>query len=227
MKNKIIIACSKKWFYENAQVKKFLKKKNIIIIKNKKEFNKKNIEKINPDYIFFPHWSHKVNKIILNKFKCICFHTAPLPYGRGGSPIQNLIKRNFKKSPVCALRMTDKIDSGPIFIKKNISLEGSLENIFDKLSSIIIKMIDTLIKKKISPIEQKGKVVFFNRIKKNESEIKNEKNILAIYNKIRMLDSKEYPKAFIKVKKYKLYFFKAKFKKNSVLCNAKIVKIKK
>ena len=123
--------------------------------------------------------------------------------------------------------MTDKIDSGPIFIKKNISLEGSLENIFDKLSSIIIKMIDTLIKKKISPIEQKGKVVFFNRIKKNESEIKNEKNILAIYNKIRMLDSKEYPKAFIKVKKYKLYFFKAKFKKNSVLCNAKIVKIKK
>ena len=72
----------------------------------------------------------------------------------------------------------------------------------------------------------KGKVVFFNRIK-NESEIKNEKNILAIYNKIRMLDSKEYPKAFIKVKKYKLYFFKAKFKKNSVLCNAKIVKIKK
>ncbi len=57
---------------------------------------------------------------IIKNYNCICFHTAPLPYGRGGSPIQNLIKRNYKKTPICALKMSNKIDAGPIFLKKNI-----------------------------------------------------------------------------------------------------------
>ena len=49
-----------------------------------------------PKYIFFPHWSKKVDTKIVNNYECVCFHETDLPYGRGGSPIQNLILRNQK-----------------------------------------------------------------------------------------------------------------------------------
>ena len=113
--------------------------------------------------------------------------------------------------------MSNKIDAGPIFLKKNISLNGNLDQIFERISST----------KKIKPVEQKGKVFFFKRFKKKESEIKNEKNIIEIYNKIRMLDSEEYPKAYIKINKFKFYLSKANIRKNTLSCDAKIIKTRK
>ena len=92
MKYNIIIACSKNWFLREKKIKKFLELKNVYIIKNKRDLNLKKLARIKPKYIFFPHWSYKVKDKIINKYNCICFHTAPLPFGRGGSPIQNLIK---------------------------------------------------------------------------------------------------------------------------------------
>ena len=123
--------------------------------------------------------------------------------------------------------MSNKIDAGPIFLKKNISLNGNLDQIFERISSTIVKMVEILIKKKIKPVEQKGKVFFFKRFKKKESEIKNEKNIIEIYNKIRMLDSEEYPKAYIKINKFKFYLSKANIRKNTLSCDAKIIKTRK
>ncbi len=227
MKKKIIFASSKKWFFKSQKVKNFLKNNEAIIISDKKKLNKNIIKKINPSFIFFPHWSYKVNTNIIKNYNCICFHTAPLPYGRGGSPIQNLIKRNYKKTPICALKMSNKIDAGPIFLKKNVSLNGNLDQIFERISSTIVKMVEILIKKKIKPVDQKGKVFFFKRFKKKESEIKNEKNIIEIYNKIRMLDSEEYPKAYIKINKFKFYLSKANIRKNTLSCDAKIIKTRK
>ena len=122
MKN-ILIVCSKNWFFENVEVKKFIKKKNVKIINSKKKLNIKYLKYVNPSIIFFPHWSYKVSKRIIQKYNCICFHTGPLPQGRGGSPIQNLIMINKKKSTVCALKMTENIDAGPIFLKKKLALK--------------------------------------------------------------------------------------------------------
>src|SRR3989344_2525543 len=61
------------------------------------------IQRIKPRYIFFPHWSWLVPKEILELAECVCFHETDLPYGRGGSPIQNLIARGHKKTMVCAI----------------------------------------------------------------------------------------------------------------------------
>ena len=147
-KKKIIIACSKKWFLESLRVRNFLKSKNIKLITRKKKLNLSYLNKLNPSIIFFPHWSYKVNQEIIKKYKCVCFHTAPLPYGRGGTPIQNLILKNFKKSPVCALKMTNEYDAGPIYQKRIVSLSGTLDQIFERISLKILDMIRILIKKK-------------------------------------------------------------------------------
>ena len=42
--------------------------------------------------IFIPHWSFIIPKEIYQNFECILFHMTDLPFGRGGSPLQNLIK---------------------------------------------------------------------------------------------------------------------------------------
>ena len=126
------------------------------------------------------------------------FNTAPLPFGRGGSPIQNMIFKKIKESPVCAVHMTNKIDSGPIYLKKMISLSGNLEDIFVRISFAIIQMIKILIKKKNSTKKANWESCEIKKeIKKNQSEIKIEKNINEIFDKIRMLDMDEYPNAYI------------------------------
>ena len=57
----------------------------------------------------------------------------------GGSPIQNLILRKLKSTPVCALKMTKNIDAGPVYLKETIKLSGNLDLIFDKISIVILK----------------------------------------------------------------------------------------
>jgi len=224
--DKILFVSSKKWFFLNKDIKKLIKKKNIYKITDKKKLNLKNISKINPTKIFFPHWSYRVPDKILKKFECICFHTAPLPYGRGGSPIQNLIIRKFKKAPVCAIKMTNKIDSGPIYSKKNISLNGSLNEIFERISNAILFMITKIIKNKIIPKHQSGKPLYFKRINEKESIINQFEKLDSIYDKIRMLDSDEYPNAYYKFGNTIIKLQGAKTKKNYILCNAKIFKTK-
>lgn len=224
--DKILFVSSKKWFFLNKDIKKLIKKKNIYKITDKKKLNLKNISKINPTKIFFPHWSYRVPDKILKKFECICFHTAPLPYGRGGSPIQNLIIRKFKKAPVCAIKMTNKIDSGPIYSKKNISLNGSLNEIFERISNAILFMITKIIKNKIIPKHQSGKPLYFKRINEQESIINQFEKLDSVYDKIRMLDSEEYPNAYFKFGNTIIKLQGAKNKRNYILCNAKIFKTK-
>ena len=226
MKNKVIIACSKDWFLKSRNVKKFINDNNILIIKDKKKLKFNYIKKINPKIIFFPHWSHKVDNKIINNFKSICFHTSPLPFGRGGSPIQNLIIQNFKRAPVCAIQMTQILDGGPIYLKKTVSLSGNLDEIFYRVSKIIIEMIKILIRKKIKPKKQIGKPFIFKRIDKKASEIKKEKEIREIYNKIRMLNAPDYPNAFIKLNKLRFVLTNPILKNNTILYNAKIIKVK-
>jgi len=225
VKKKYIIACSKKWFIENYSKKKL--KKNFVLITKKNDLNISKILKINPRYIFFPHWSYVIPKNIYNTYECIIFHTSPLPYGRGGSPIQNLIKRNFKNSPVCAIRVEKNFDTGPIYKKYDISLNGNLDEIFKRITLQIEKLIKFIIKNKPQPKKQRGRGKLFIRLKPKNSIIKkNEENINKIYNKIRMLDSKEYPKAFICYGKFKIYFEGAKIINNKIETRAIIQKSK-
>ena len=87
-----ILYCIQNDLVEDVLKRKRLINKNSLIIRNKKELTFNKVRKIDPDFIMFPHWSYLVPEKIVNDFKCICFHSSPLPYGRGGSPIQNMIK---------------------------------------------------------------------------------------------------------------------------------------
>ena len=72
------------------------------------------VEALQPRYIFFPHWSWLVGPEIMSRAECVCFHASDVPYGRGGSPVQNLIERGHDETRLSALRMVDALDAGPV-----------------------------------------------------------------------------------------------------------------
>ena len=172
---------------------------NFTLINNSKSFSLETLQQIQPQYVFVPHWSYRISPNIFNSFECIIFHMTDLPFGRGGTPLQNLISRGFTETKISALKCTDEIDAGPIYLKRSLSLEGTAQEIYERASVIIEDMIHEIVQENITPVEQSGDPVVFERRKPNEGNLIHSKNTQAAYDLIRMLDADGYPHAFIEV----------------------------
>lgn len=217
---KFIIVNKNSFFVNKFKNTKYTR---FIHIQKKKDLNFKKIKKINPEIIFIPHWSFKIDEKIYKKYNCIGFHSTPLPFGRGGSPIHNMVLKKFKKTQICAFKITDKIDSGPIYVRQNLSLHGNGYEIFLRMYNKIILLISKMIIKLPKPKKQKGRPTNFKRLQKN-SEIKSIYNLNYIYNLIRVLDMRDnsYENAFLKYKNLKISFTNAEMKNNEIYVKSKI-----
>ena len=219
----IIVATVKEWNIRNFFLlqEKYEGKFNFSLVTNPDELNYLFIKDINPKYIFFPHWSWIIPEDIYKKYECVVFHMTDLPFGRGGSPFQNLIMQEIYDTKVSALKVNEGIDTGDIYIKEpfNISV-GSAEENFIKLSSIIFKnMIPKLLDNEILPVEQAGKVTTFKRRAPEQSNISllEEKSISKLYDFIRMLDAEGYPKAYLELNGLRLEFSEVNLKSNALV----------
>ncbi len=220
---KIVIANSKKWFEPTDELKLNY---DLLIIKSKEQLNLKDLRKFDPDMIFFPHWNWIIPEEIFDSYTCIAFHTSNLPFGRGGSPIQNLIIRKIKQTYVCAIKVQKILDSGPIYTKKNINLDGSLWQIFEHLNKLINLMMLELIKDLPDPEPQKGTPVVFRRLSKHDNKIKKNNSLDDVYDRIRMVDEASYPNAFLKYGNLLVEFKNVSFSKDKVQCTAIITEDK-
>lgn len=182
---------------------------NWFLITKKEELTLDLIDKINPRYIFFPHWNWIVPKDILDKYESVCFHMTDVPYGRGGSPLQNLIVRGHKETQLTALKMSEHLDAGPVYLKEPLSLHGSAQDIFYRAAFKIMELIEKISINTPVPEKQKGDVTTFKRRSPAESEIVEDLNLEQLYDFIRMLDAETYPKAFLNIKGYRFEFDKA------------------
>jgi len=161
---------------------------------------------IEPKYIFFLHWHWIVPPSFVNNYDCVCFHMTDLPYGRGGSPLQNLIINGHKETKLTALKMDEGLDTGPVYLKETLSLDGKAEDIYQRASKLAWKMIEIIIAEKPVPVPQVGSPTLFQRRTPDQSVIPEDVCIDIIYDTIRMLDAPGYPKAYIDYGKYKLEF---------------------
>jgi methionyl-tRNA formyltransferase len=181
------------------------------------------IVSLQPRYIFFPHWSWKVPEEITRDFECICFHMTDVPYGRGGSPLQNLITRGHKETVISALRMTSDMDAGPVYMKARLPLDGSAQEIFERASTIVFDMISEIAMKDISPVPQVGEPVVFKRRRPEESVLPDRGTLESLYDHIRMLDADTYPRAYLIHNQFRLEFFGAKRNGDAVEATVRIV----
>ncbi len=183
----------------------------MILLDNPKKLKLNYIKKINPKLIFFPDWSWIIPNEIVQKYQCICFHESNLPKFRGGSPIQNQIIRGIKNTKTTSFIMNEKLDAGDILLQKDLSLEGSLDDIFSRMISNDYFLINKIINGKFKKQKQTGKITTYKRRKPKESElISLDFSKKYLYDFIRML-ADPYPNAFIKIGKKKIIFKDIKY----------------
>jgi len=185
------------------------------------------LREINPRAIFFPHWNWKVSKEIVSSFECVAFHAAPLPFGKGGSPIQNLISRGFTETKLTAFRMKPGFDDGDIYLQRDLSLAGSAHEIFLRAAKLTTSMIEEMVQIWPTPVPQIGESVTFKRRTPEQSRLDLSDDSQKIYDHIRMLDAPEYPKAFVEIDGMRIEFSEAELLDGTVRATATFRKIER
>jgi len=168
------------------------------------------LRKVSPRYIFFFHWNWLVPRHIWERYECVCFHMTDVPYGRGGSPLQNLIMAGHTTTRLSALRMVEEMDAGPVYAKKDLDLYGDAQEIYIRAGRLSAEIMRWIITAKPEPVPQEGNITIFNRRKPEQSHISEQGTISYLYDFIRMLDADGYPHAFLEYGNYRIEFRKAR-----------------
>ena len=204
MKN-YICTTLKSWNIEQYQ--RLIKKVpgNWYLIDSPEQLTIDQINEINPEIIFFPHWSTKIPREIFSAYECIIFHMTDVPFGRGGSPLQNLISRGIYQTKIVALQCEEELDAGPVYLRRDFYIEyGSAGELYQKASQYVFAMIEDIVKYRPLPEEQTGELVYFPRRTADMSELKEDYTLKQLYDQIRMLDAEGYPNAFIRFGNYRI-----------------------
>ena len=147
--------------------------------------------------LIFIGWSDIIPSHIIKTFPCFCIHPSALPQYRGGSPIQNQIIDGVINSKVTLFKMSEGIDEGDIYDSHPILLDGYLNDVMLKISTISSVLINNLIsdytsgkKMKLTP-QDNSKATLCKRRKPSESIINvkdlNKYSAKDIYNMVRCL----------------------------------------
>ncbi len=172
--------------------------------------------------LFVLHWSWIIPPTLFEAVECVIFHMTDLPYGRGGSPLQNLIQRGHDSTVISALRCVRELDAGPIYMKKPLSLLGSAEEIFLRADRVIEEMIVEWLETRPEPQPQEGEVTTFTRRRDADGDLSSASSLDEAYDFIRMLDAEGYPRAYLDVGGLRIRFSRASRKADSILADVEI-----
>ena len=220
-KKDFIFASCKRWHLPLFDRLKVDETANWTYVSNDIEL-KEALTSVNPKYIFFLHWNWIVPEKIWSAQECVCFHMTDVPYGRGGSPLQNLILTGHTQTMLTALRMVEQMDAGPVYTKKNLNLDGSAEEIYIRAGKLSAEIIQWMIAHNPQPTPQEGEIVMFRRRKPEQSNMPITGSLQNAYDFIRMLDAEGYPNAFIEHGDYHVNFRKAKLDDDRIIAEVEI-----
>ena len=222
----ILIVSEKSWNKELVSyLQSTMPQYAFYLISQKEDFTVERIGSISPVKIFIPHWSYIIPSAIFERYECIVFHMTDLPYGRGGSPLQNLIVRGLTATTLSALRVEVGLDTGPVYLKMDLSLSGTAEEIFVRVNKLVGKMIVEIIQNNLQPVPQEGDPVVFKRRKPEQSDMSGLEKLEEIFDYIRMLDADGYPHAYIEKGEFRYEFTRASIKADgSIVADVKITK---
>lgn len=143
----------------------------------------------------------------------------------GGSPLQNLIVQGKTQTKISAIRIEKGIDTGPVYLKRDLNLSGTAREIFIRAANVIEEMISDIIDQDPKPKVQEGPITTFKRRRPQDGNIAELKNIEQIFDFIRMLDCEGYPNAFMENKNFKFEFSRAALHSSSeIIADVRIIK---
>ena len=185
------------------------------------------LRRLKPRFVFFLHWSWRVPKEIFSRYECVVFHMTDVPYGRGGSPLQNLILRNHRTTRLSAIRMEEELDAGSVYLKRVLSLKGGAQEVYERATEVSARMIREIVERLPTPRVQGGRIVRFRRRTPAESRIGNLRRPERLYDFIRMLDADGYPHAFLDHGGFRYTFRNARRTRQGLAADVRIFPIGK
>jgi methionyl-tRNA formyltransferase len=171
--------------------------------------------------VFVPHYSKVIDIREYSGIRMIGFHTGDLPHNRGGSPLQNKILQSEYQTKVSAIVLEQIVDTGAVYTYRLIDLShGTVEQMLHRISKLIAEMMVEIATSEIIPISQSGLFQSAKRLAKNDSELPSEANAKDLYDRIRMVDGLDYPRAFIRRHNYTVYLEDAQLLNNKLTARA-------
>ena len=179
-------------------------------------------------YIFFVHWSKKVTQKITDNFEAVNFHMTDLPYGRGGSPLQNLVAAGNDETVITAHRMTQEVDAGPVYMKVPLSLAGSAEEVYLRAARKSLVMAEIIATQELTPVPQdtvESYMTAFKRRMPEQSRVPEGLSLDGLFDHIRMLDAEGYPPAFLEYDGFRFEFSRASLRTGRIVADVTIKEI--
>ena len=103
------------------------------------------IERLKPSLIIIASFGQIIPENILKTppYGCLNVHPSLLPKYRGPSPIQSAILNGDKKTGATIIRISEKLDAGPILLQKETEIDPkeTFESLHDKLAEIGTKLL--------------------------------------------------------------------------------------
>lgn len=192
------------------------------LIDRKEDLTAERLAELSAEMVFLPHWSFIIPASVHGALPCVIFHMTDLPYGRGGSPLQNLIVRGHRDTVVSALRCEAGLDTGPIYLKRPLSLLGDAQEILLRATAVIEEMIVEIVEQRPEPVPQSGEPVLFKRRTPADGDLADVADIDTLYDRIRMLDAEGYPAAFLTFGNFRLEFTRASRRIDGVVADVRI-----
>jgi methionyl-tRNA formyltransferase len=173
-----------------------------LILRSKSQFKVDVLDDFKPSLVLFYGWSWMIPVNLLERYTCLMLHPSPLPRYRGGSPIQNQIIAGETSSKVSLFVVTDELDAGDLVGQQDLSLTGTLNEIFKRIEESGVELTRHLLEHGLQRVPQDhSAATFCKRRTPVESEITSEELASQpaeyLYNKIRML-ADPYPNAYIR-----------------------------
>lgn len=137
----------------------------------------------------------------LNKHNLV-IHESDLPKGKGWSPITWQILEGKNEITITLFEASTDVDSGKIYMKETIILNGSetLPKIKHQQGIFTEKLVLDFVKRypNIKGIEQVGEESFYRKRTSEDSELDINKTIDDQFNLLRVVDNERYPAFFYK-----------------------------
>ena len=170
------------------------------------------------DIVLLVGWSWIVPDDIINNNLVMCIHPSDLPDYAGGSPLQNQILDGMTRTKVTLFKVDSGIDTGDIFDKRPMSLEGHVQDVFNSLirasSELISDFIDKYPNHVLTPQREMGPGFVRKRLKPAQSQLFpsdiQKMTCRELWNFIRCREN-PYPNAFLKDETGTLIFKRVEF----------------
>lgn len=151
------------------------------------------------DVLFLVSCSQLIRVAERAKYRVVLvLHASDLPKGRGWSPHVWSILNGASELTVCLLEAADPVDTGAIWLREKITLEGHelLFEINEKLFEAELSLMTEAVERfeQITPIAQSGEVgPYLQKRTPADSLLDPNKTIAEQFELLRVVDSERYP----------------------------------